>query len=406
MHSILGIFLIFCSVVLSGQIPSFELAPGTDKTTITFKEVNNLILLPVHINGSDTLYFILDSGAQHLILFGSETDQVQMTDSTLRKVHIAGLGPEDKIEAFVSSNNQIRLGHMTGSGQNIIYIKDESVRFSDLLGHPVHGILGVSIFHHFVIDIEFFSTQVHFYDRKAYAPRKRYTALKTEIRNKRPFLEVSLQIAEDLHLITTLLVDLGESKPISLFLESDEKMLLPEPNYAANLGKGLNGVVVGKVARIESVSIENFEMKKVIASFPDMSSLRFVSTSNKRNGSIGSGLLNRFRVVFDLADSTIYMKKAGILRQPFSYDRTGLIINAEGENYDIFRISGVINESPGYRAGLQNGDIIKSINQVDVDNMKFGEMLNLIEEAGRKIYIEIERNGERIEKRMKIFRLL
>ena len=404
------LFIFFSAILLNGngqQIESFQFdSDKVESYELDFIEINNLVLIPVTINKTESLYFILDSGAEHTVLFGSETNNLSIDTTYLRKVRVAGAGKNEAISAYVSPHNSLKIGTVKGGNLNLIYIPDKFVQFSDLLGHPVHGILGVSIFHSFVIELDYFSHKVRFHNPETYHVPKRFNKLDITIEGNRPFIDLDIEITPRVNLKTNLLVDLGESKPISLFLNSHEYIYLPYPNYAANLGKGINGIIEGRVAKLESVIIDKYQLNNVIASFPDVKALKFLTTNANRNGSLGAGILKRFRTVFDLRDKAIYLKKTGLLRQPFNYDKTGLIVVAEGSDFGTFRISGIVDDSPGQKAGLQAGDIITYISGDSVEGLKFGEMLQLIENSGRKIEIIVLRNDKEVKKTMRVFRLI
>jgi hypothetical protein len=373
--------------------------------TVKFKEINNLILVPLSFNDIDTLYFIMDSGAENITLFGSEFSEPPVDTMNLRQVKVAGGGSE-LLTAFVSPFNSIRIGPITGEDLNTIFIPGDFVSFSDLLGHPVHGIIGVPIFHSFVIKLDYFKKTITFYDRDHIKIKRRYSKLPLTIRNGRPYLDIDVEIHPRITMSTSLLVDLGESKPMSLFLSTNEAFILPYPNYYANLGKGLSGMVTGRVASVNSVTIDRYVLRNVITAFPDQEAIQFLTNAPDRNGSLGAGILKRFVTIFDLANEAIYLKRTGLMRHPFSYDKTGLIIVAEGERFDQFRISGVIRESAAERAGLRKDDLIHAIRGEPVQGKSLGIVLKMIEDSGRKIFIDVERDGEILEYRIRVFKVL
>jgi len=374
--------------------------------TVKFKEINNLVLIPLTFNESDTLFFILDSGAENTTLFGAEFDSPPIDTTHLRRVKVSGAGEDEAVSAFVSPVNNIRSGPILGKNINIVYIPDDFIQFSDLLGHPVHGILGVPIFHSFIIKLDYYKHEVTFYRPGEYKPKKRFTKLPLQINGNRPFIDLFVEIHPRITMTTNLLVDLGESKPLSLFLSTNEAFILPYPNYHANLGKGMNGIVTGKVARVSSVVIGQYAIRNVITAFPDQEAIQFLTGNDQRNGSVGSGVLMRFITIFDLPGNSLYLKKTRWLRQPFSYDKTGIIIVAEGDKYDILRITGLIDNTPGAKSGLQKNDIILAINGSSVKGKQLGEVLQLIEEKGKRLNFKIDRNGRTMEFDIKLNKLL
>ncbi|MCB0501842.1 MAG: aspartyl protease family protein [Bacteroidetes bacterium] len=368
--------------------------------TIPFKEINNLILLPVSLNLSDTLYFILDTGAENIILFSSEFEDIPIDTTNLRKVKVGGIGEGDAIEAYVSPGNHISVGDVEGNNLNLIYIKDDLLKFSDLLGHPVHGILGISIFKSFIVEINYFTKKVTFIRQDVFKPKRRYSHIDLEMRGNKPYIELHLEMHPRINLVSYLLVDLGESKPLSLYLDSHESIFIPEPSYYTNLGKGLTGLVNGRVARISGLTIDRYELKNILTAFPDVEDIKHTAHIEERNGSLGAGIIKRFVSIFDINNETLYLKRNGILRQPFMYDKTGLILVSEGENFDQIIVTGVIKGSAGDKAGLKVNDRIIGIGDESIEGEKLGSVLNIIEESGRKFVITVVRNEE--QKRMKL----
>lgn len=69
-NGILLFLLIVYVLPLFGQ-DAFEFADGNKKVSIPFKLINNLIFIPIKVNGIE-LNFLLDSGVEETILFSLE----------------------------------------------------------------------------------------------------------------------------------------------------------------------------------------------------------------------------------------------------------------------------------------------------------------------------------------------
>jgi len=72
----------------------------------------------------------------------------------------------------------------------------------------------------------------------------------------------------------------------------------------------------------------------------------------------------------------------------------------------VFRITGIIEKTPAEKSGLQKNDIVLSINGTSVKGISLGEALNLIEQSGRRLYFEVDRNGTIMDFTMKLFKVL
>src|SRR5690606_23939164 len=94
------------------------------KTVISFQLINNLIFIPVNINGVD-LTFLLDSGVKETILFSLDSKEVNFND--VEKTTFSGLGGTGKIVGLSSENNLVRIGKdFTDYNHAIFIILDES----------------------------------------------------------------------------------------------------------------------------------------------------------------------------------------------------------------------------------------------------------------------------------------
>ncbi len=76
---------------------------------VKFKLINNLIIIPVEINGV-TLSFLLDTGVSKPIIFNflnvSDTLKIKNTET----IFLRGLGEGELVEALKSDDNVIKIG--------------------------------------------------------------------------------------------------------------------------------------------------------------------------------------------------------------------------------------------------------------------------------------------------------
>ena len=77
------------------------------KTVIPFRLINNLIFIPVNVNGVE-LTFLLDSGVTETLLFSLDDKEVSFSD--VEKKKFTGLGGNFEIEGLVAINNKVKIG--------------------------------------------------------------------------------------------------------------------------------------------------------------------------------------------------------------------------------------------------------------------------------------------------------
>ena len=98
-NRILFFFLFIYAFTISAQ-GSFRFKKEVNKVKIRFKLINNLVFIPIHVNGVE-LTFLLDSGVKETILFSLE-DKNEIRLKNIEKITLRGLGSEDAIEGLKS----------------------------------------------------------------------------------------------------------------------------------------------------------------------------------------------------------------------------------------------------------------------------------------------------------------
>src|SRR3970282_527949 len=105
--AIILFFLLFSALTILAQ-DGFQFSKKSDKVSIPFKFINNLVFVPIKVNGIE-LNFLLDSGVEETILFSLEEDKKEIKFSNIEKITLRGLGSEDAIEGLKSTNNILEI---------------------------------------------------------------------------------------------------------------------------------------------------------------------------------------------------------------------------------------------------------------------------------------------------------
>jgi len=115
---------------------------------------SHLVVVPVVINGSSPMNFILDSGVgSTLITEVSSAGVVSLNQA--RKVLLSGLGNEQSMEAYVSENNNLKIGGLEGDKQQVIVLLNDIINLSNRMGIPLNGFIGPSLFERFIVEINY-----------------------------------------------------------------------------------------------------------------------------------------------------------------------------------------------------------------------------------------------------------
>ncbi len=425
------LFIIICIFFISINCNSqdtFKIIGGQESHVMPFKLINNLIIIPVKVNGSK-LNFLLDTGVNNTIMFNLSIEDSLKLKNT-KKIRIRGLGEGDYMEAIKSTKNQFRIGKIVNGYHMVYLIPGKEFDLSASLGVNINGIIGGDLFHDFIIDINYNTKRLKFYKPNNYIYKKcrKCQTFDLVFYKNKPYIDIVVQSKGTTKIDVKLLIDSGASDALWLFDKSSENIKVPEKYFIDYLGKGLSGNIYGKRSKIDKIILGDFVFTDANVSYPDSSSIKSVYKHKERNGTLGSELLKRFRVVFDYPGKKItFKKKSTYFNSPFLYNMSGIELVYSGEmlvrerqssvyggsnkqgsssaieivyNYvyafkQSYQISVIRKNSPAYRAGLLVGDIILQINEKPAYNYKLQEITQMFSaKENKRIKLLVDREGE------------
>lgn len=361
---------------------------------VPFRQINNLIVIPVILENKLPLHFILDTGVRTTIL----TDRVYsdlLDINYVREYSIRGAGNTNLIEAFVASEVSLSMPGVEGKNLSMFVLKEDYLKLSSQLGIQVDGILGYEFFSSFVVKIDYQQEILSIYLPGTYRPGRRYKKMELEIENTKPYIKCKIRERPGSEKrALRLMLDTGASHSLLLHQDLDNiRFKLPEKTLFGSLGRGLGGEVMGYVGRIKSLEMKDFEFEEVLVSYPVDSSYGDISLWNSRGGTIGGNILNRFVVVLDYPGKAVYLKKGKGFKEPFVFNKSGLEIAAEGKDLNTFSVQEVRKGSPAWKAGIKAGDRLLKINGNSTKHLNLSEILGLLgRREGKKIRILLKRD--------------
>ncbi len=386
----------------------------TDKRSrrveIPFEMHSNLIVVPVKVNeGEEPLKFILDTGVRTAIL----TNDIYVEgipSPNDRVITLMGAGKEGEVSAFVSNNISFSLPEgVEAQGNAMLVLKEDYLQLDHHLGVRIHGILGYEIFSRFVVEIDYINQHVILHRPEYFKPRRSYREIPMTIEDTKPYItHIRLKVNDSTYVPLKLMVDTGASHSLLLDASSDERITLPDKTLAGYLGRGLSGEIYGHMGRIEALEIDKYELEGIITSFPEDSSMILPAQSRTmHNGNIGGSVLKRFSIVFDYANEKMYLKKNRLFRNDFEYNMSGMELIATGPLLSLLYVAKIIDDTPAARAGLQEGDMVISVNGRRPPELTLGLYSALVnKKPGKRIRIKILRNGKVLKKKFRLERVL
>jgi hypothetical protein len=436
--------ILICLFFLSYFCPKgFQFENGVNKISIPFKLINNLVFIPIKVNGVE-LNFLLDTGVDETILFSLE-DKKEVRFFNTERILLKGLGSQEAVEGLKSTNNLLEFDEMKFRNHMLYIILDPEFNLSSHVGIPVNGIIGYQFFRNYLVEVNYSKKKVVVYretEKNRLKIEKSYKKIPISIEKSKPYIQSTI-VQDNKEIPVKLLIDIGNSDALWLFQDRSELITVPTKNFEDFLGRGFSGDVKGRRALVNKFKMTDFEFNNPVVAFPDSVSIKNVNMVVDRKGSVGGEVMKRFTVVFDYKNNQMFLKKNGNYSTPFSYNKSGVEIQQNGLQWvqetvrmetvplsrqdnesggirvytsdfkykfqlkPIYEIAYVRPNSPAAIAGLQKGDVIITINYNPIYKRTLQEINALFRsEEEKRITLEVERKSEILKFNFQLYNIL
>jgi hypothetical protein len=391
------VFLVFCAFIEPnyGQTV-FQFKGKQKKTQIKFVRAAGLIVLKTYLNNKGPFNFILDTGVGMAIITDPDIKD-SLNLKNMRTISLMGLGKEREIKAHLAPEIKINIENIVAEKIGAAFLENDVLNLSSYAGIKIHGLIGYEFFNSFIVKTYFEREYLIVKKRDATILVKKGYKIPISIEQNKPYTFIVIESNDNKVYKLKMLIDSGAGHAMSLESLDSAGFPLSKPYIASNLGIGLGGKIDGFIGRVKLLKIGHLEIPNVLASFPSYEDVGEKITIVKRNGSIGSRLLNHYNVTYNYAKKYIYLNPRTKKVPYFEHDMSGLEISAAGEDFNRYVINKVYENSDAERAGLQVNDELLRINFKNVSEMGLEEILEIFKSRdGRNIYLELIRGNQSI----------
>lgn len=380
--------LLLVSLGLSTPIRASSV-PQISGRRIPFEMTNNLVFLPVTINGSRPLVFILDTGASTTVI-----DE--------RKAKALSLKLEGRKDATTQGGSIeasfVRNVDMAVAGVNLPKMTLAAIRLSGLeagLGRAVDGVLGYEVFQRFVVEIDYSARVVIFHEPHSYTYAGSGEIIPLTIEDNTPF--VAAKIGGPRPAEGSFLVDTGAPAMLNVagpFARSHRLPDVDAPALSITSGALLAGKSRSLVARVPSFRLGKFVLTSPVATFSqDAAGSEGAEASVSYGGLIGAEILRRFRVTADYSRNQMILEPNQHFSEPYEFDMSGMSLAASGEDFATFSIRALVDRSPAAQADFRIGDVIAAIDGRSTSGMTLDEIRRMFRQHGRRFTVTVKRQG-------------
>ena len=353
----------------------------------SFSQYNNLIIIPVRINGSKPFNFILDTGVGNTLITDPSL-ALALDLPIFRKLEVSGVARQNRLKAHVSNLQSIEVfKDIIATKQYVIVLDEDVLNLSGYAGVPIHGIIGYDLFSKFIVKVNYDRRKLIFYNpqRFRYRKKKKQEVLPITIESKKPMLQAKIQGEKPSDKTSVkLILDTGAGHALLLYKDSSPHINLPAKTVESHLGATLSGNLVGKLGRLKQLQLGRFTLSQIITSYPDSASYVSMKNFTPRNGNIGLGIIKRFHTTIDYPNQRLIIKPNHHFKEPFEYNRVGMEIIAKAPAYKTYYVAHLRKNSPAMKAGLKQGDQILAIDKKMVNSMTITEVYGRLYDNKKK----------------------
>lgn len=384
-----------CNTDSKSQL-GIDLLGDKEKIEIPFSYKHGFIVLDVKFKQLLPLKFVLDTGAEHSILFHKEIADILNMDYN-QEIKIMGADLSENVLARISRGIEMKLDGSSQVLRDIVVLEEDHLKIEEMTGLPIDGIIGGSFFKGLKVKIEYDDEKLVFYHPNTSIKKlDQYSQFPLTINYNKPYVNTTVTALDGTAVPSLLLLDTGAALTLLLHTNSDTLLALPDIVIPGNLGRGLGGDIEGYVGKVASLNLGSFKFNNLITNYQNLDSVILNNKKIFRNGLIGNNILERFEMIIDYTNAQLYLKPKKNYNKEFKYDKSGLVIYAFGRELNQFVIKHVYENSPAAEAGLKAGDIIKKVGWWGSNNYTLEKITRKLQnKEGKCVQFTVERNGEK-----------
>lgn len=294
-HQLILLLLICCNLLYATSTPSgFYLPEPIEQVTLRYNCINNLIVLPVTINGNLQLNLILDTGTRNIVLFGKRFEKLfQFVPD--RKIQFSGMGSGKPVYGKLSINNQVELTSLIGERIPLVVVSNKNV----FINNPrIDGIIGYDILQKFEVEINPQQKLITFRTPGSRFVPSGFTQIPMRIENTKPIIDSEFLLENGINLNINLMIDTGSQ--LSFLLKTTNETLL-NSSITEVLGFGMSGSIHGIKAMAHTINLAGINFQN--------QSTGIILSAWHNYGSIGMGVLKEYALIINYAGAYAGLKK-------------------------------------------------------------------------------------------------
>jgi hypothetical protein len=349
----------------------------TPLVTIPFELINRHIVLKVQVDNSRPLSFVLDTGDQYAII---DLDRAKELGLNLRgEIHMGGAGSSISTGAFVNGSS-FTIPGFAGFSQPLNAALPIG-RMAPRFGQDFDGIIGSEFIKQYVLEIDYQARVLRLYDKEKFVYSGPGESIPVTLSSAgHPIIEAELTPVGGTQIRGKFVFDVGSGGALALYSPFVARLNLLGQNLPTIKAIGVSGAggeVTARIGRVTQLKIGRYIISQPITLFAEDKAGAFADPTLV--GNIGQQIAARFRLLLDYSHKRIIFEPNSFFNESFDRAFGGLALVAEGKDYRTFRVTEVLENSPGTEAGLQKDDVITAIDGQGAAELSLSRIIELFE---------------------------
>jgi hypothetical protein len=347
-------------------------APARLPAVVPFELTGSTVLVPVHVNGSERKWFILDTGANSCVLADGLAKALKLVPQASAEGTGAGAGPVPYLRyaresaLFDIDGVEFRCDHV---------ISLDLSNQPAILGRPIDGILGSDFISQYVVVMDYDSEVLQLHDPARFEYRGKGELLPLTFDKRLPYVAARLTVAGVPPAHRRLLLDSGSEDAV------DDDLILNStgPHREVTGGVGLGQPYRVTFGWVDHLELGRFQLDHLPSVAPGVAL-------------IGGEVLRRFRVVLDYSRSRLILEPGAHFADAYRGDRSGLELRLAPAE-DVLIVQEVQSGSAGAAAGLKPGDRLLAVDGAPVSSLGLRRVQRMLTIPGADYRLRVRRAG-------------